>query len=86
MYLIVAFQYLKGACKQEGEQLLTWFDSMRTRGNGVKLKEGKFRLDVGRVFTQRVVRHWHKMPREALDAQSLEVIEVGLDGALGSLS
>jgi len=35
--LTVAFQYLKGAYKQEGEQLFTRVDSDRTRGNGFKL-------------------------------------------------
>ena len=39
-------RYLKGAYKQEGDQLFTWSGSDRTRGNGFKLKEGKFRLDV----------------------------------------
>ena len=37
---ILAFQYLKGAYKQEREQLFTWVDSDRTRGNGFKLREG----------------------------------------------
>ena len=36
--LIVAFQYLKGAYKQEGERLFTRVDSDRTRGNGFKLR------------------------------------------------
>jgi len=36
--LIVAFQYLKGAYKQEGEQLFMRVDSDRTRGNGFKLR------------------------------------------------
>ena len=39
----VAFQYLKGAYKQEWEQLFTWSDSDRVKGNGFKLKEGRFR-------------------------------------------
>ena len=56
----MAFQYLRGANRQEGNQLFTGPDSDRTRGNGFKLKEGRLRLDVRkRVFTQRVVRGWN---------------------------
>ena len=56
--LIVAFQYMKGAYKQEGERLFTRLGSGRTRGNGFKLGQGMFRLDIRRkFFTQRVVTH-----------------------------
>jgi len=41
-YLIVAFQYLKGAYKQEGEWLFTRVDNDRTRGNGFKMRQGRF--------------------------------------------
>ena len=51
--LIAAFQYLKGAYKQEGNQLFTRVDNSRTRGNGFKLKEGKFRLDIRGSSLQR---------------------------------
>jgi len=56
--LIVAFQYLKGAYKQEGERLFVRVDSDRTRGNGLKLRQGRFRLEMRRkFFPQRVVTH-----------------------------
>ena len=38
-----------------------------------------------KFFTQRVVKPWHRLPREAVDAPSLEVSKARLDGALGSL-
>ena len=49
---IAAFQDLKGTYKQEGSQLFERVDNSRTRGNGFKLKEGRFRLDIrGKFFT-----------------------------------
>jgi len=61
--------------------------SDRIMGIGFKLKEGRFRLQIWKIFcTQRVVRLWHRLPREALRAPSLEAFKARLDGALGSLS
>ena len=84
--LIVAFQYLKGAYKQESEWLYARVGCDRTRENGFKLRQGRFRLDVRRkFFMQRVVRHWNRLPKEAVDAPSLQAFKARLDVALGSL-
>ena len=84
--LIAAFQYLKRAYKKAGEGLFTRPCSDRTRGNGFKLREGRFRLDIRKKFSiLRVVRHWNRLPREAVYAPSLEMFKARLDGALGNL-
>lgn len=48
--IIVTFQYSKETYKKDGDQLLTWTDYVRIRGDDFKLKEGRFILDVRRKF------------------------------------
>ncbi|KAK4825801.1 hypothetical protein QYF61_002406 [Mycteria americana] len=74
--LLAAFQYLKGAYEKAGEGLFTRECNDRTRGNGFKMKEGRLRLDIRKkFFTMRVVRHWNRLPREVVDAPSLEAFK-----------
>ena len=82
----MTFQYLKGAYRKDGEGLFTRVCSDRTWGNGSKLKEGRIRLDIRKkFFTMRVVKHWNRLPREAVAARSLEAFKARLDGALSNL-
>jgi len=58
----------------------------RIRSNGFKVGEGRFRLAIRKkFFTVRVVKHWHRLPREVVDAPSLETFKARLDEALSNL-
>jgi len=82
----VAFRYLKGAYKQDGDRLFSKTCCNRTRGNGFELKVCRFRLDMRKkFFTVRVVKHWHRLPRGVVDAPLLETFKVRLDGVLSNL-
>ena len=84
--LIAAFQYLKRAYKKDGDKLFSRACCSRTRSNGFKLKKGRFRLARrNEFFMKRVLKHWDRLPREVVDAQSLETFKVRLDGALSNL-
>jgi len=54
--------------------------SDRTRGNGHKLKHRKFQF-----LILRVTEPWNRLPREAVDSPSLEILKTRLDKVLCSL-
>ena len=84
--LIVAFQYLKGTYRKVGEGLFIRVCSDIMRGNGFKLEESRFRLEIKKTFfTVRVVRHWNRLPSEVVVTTSPEAFKAGLDGALSNL-
>ncbi|KAK4825918.1 hypothetical protein QYF61_003413 [Mycteria americana] len=70
--LIAASQCFKGAYEKDGDRLFSRACCDRTKGNGFKLKEGRFILDIRKkFFTMRVVKHWNRLPREVVDVPSL---------------
>jgi len=84
--LIAAFQYLKGAYRKDGDSLFSRDSSDRMRGNGFKLKQGRFRLNIRKkFFTMRMVKHGNGLPREVVEAPSLETFKTRLDRALSNL-
>ncbi|KFZ64992.1 hypothetical protein N338_01442, partial [Podiceps cristatus] len=53
---------------------------------GLELHQGKFRLDIQKhFFTERVIRHWNRLPMETVESPFLEVFQRRVEVALRNM-
>ncbi|GAB0183172.1 hypothetical protein GRJ2_000782500 [Grus japonensis] len=84
--LMALSSFLRRGSGEGGADLISLGSSDRMHGNGSKLCQGRFTLALRKhFFTERVVKHWNRLPREVVDGPSLSVFKRHLDNALNNM-
>ena len=84
--LIALSSLLRRGGGEGSDDLFSLVSSDRMHGNVFKLHQGRFRLDIRKYFfTERVIKHWNRVPREVLNVPSLLVLKRYLDNALNNI-
>ena len=84
--LIALYSFLRGGSGEGGADLFSLVSSDRMPGNGSKLRQGRFRLDIKKhFFTEWVVKHQNRPPREVVDIPILSVFRRHLDNTLNDM-
>jgi len=74
------YKYLQGECKEGRAKLFPVVPSNRTRGYGHQLKHRRFSLNIrNHIFTVRVTKHCHRLPRGVVESPSLKIFKSHLD-------
>lgn len=77
--------YVVQGCNKEGVGHFSQVTSNSRRGNGPRLHEGTFKLDIRKnSFTKTVVRPWDSLHREVVESPCLELSKTHVDVAFGA--
>ena len=81
--MIEVLKWVKGTSKENIDQVLKISSQDRTRGNGYKLENLRFRIDLGRYwFTNRLVNDWNRLGRHVVNAESIGSFKKWLDESM----